>query len=115
MPKAGPFGFASNAPSTTWGAAGLWVVDFTDPTAPVEIGFWAPQYASISYWSHWYNGRIYLGENSYARDIGGLDGGSGDRPATLRVLEMDGLGLDEVRSFKSGFISQWQDTGDLTH
>lgn len=93
---------------SAWGTDGLSVIDFSDVEDPRELAYWMPLYTNITYWSYWYNGRIYMGEN-FVREIGFSDPGA---PASLRVLEMKGLG--PTRDYQSGFVPQWQDASDLS-
>ena len=68
-------------------SGGLSVVDFTDPAAPQELGYYLPQVdgANPDMWSgYWYQGRIYT--NEHASKLG------------VSTFEMDGLTFDEVRS-----------------
>ena len=67
-------------------AGGLSVVDFTDPAAPEELGYYLPQVEGENpdMWSgYWYQGRIYT--NEHASQLG------------VSTFEMDGLTLEEVR------------------
>ena len=103
----------------TWTASGLSVLDFTDPAHPVEIGYWQPLWASFSWWAYWYDGYIFVGENSAREEIWenpigepyqrpDQSGHAGD----VRVLEMEGLSRKEVRSVRS-LIPQWQDAREF--
>ena len=49
-------------------AAGTTVVDFTDPTNPVEVGHHDPHGANT--WSaYWYNGHIYTNDGGRGVDV----------------------------------------------
>ena len=49
-------------------AAGTTVVDFTDPTRPVEVGHHDPHGANT--WSaYWYNGHIYTNDGGRGVDV----------------------------------------------
>lgn len=93
---------------SAWGTDGLSVLDFSDPENPVELAYWTPEWANISYWSYWYNGRIYLGENFVPPIASPLP----DPPAVVQVLEMKDLG--PTRDYRSGLVLQWQDASDLS-
>lgn len=69
-------------------SAGLSVVDFSDPAAPKEVGYFQQMQdgAIPDVWAaYWYNGRIYANDNGAARGVS--------------VYEMKGLGRGEVRYF----------------
>lgn len=101
---------------TTWGRAGLRVIDFSDPAKPLELAFWQPQWANISWWGAWYNGHIYISENSAGEDnevTSYVAPPSGPGIADVRVLDMDGLGRRETLYFRDGLATQWQDPSNL--
>ena len=108
----------------SFGAAGTSVFDFSDPTAPEEIAYWHPGEANITWWSIWYNGRVYLTENLQAEDAPVTnepvvtcavpnDLCEPHPGANIRVLKIDGLGLRETRSFGPDMGTQWQDPAEL--
>lgn len=69
-------------------SAGFSVVDFSDPTAPKETGYYQqmPDGAIPDVWSaYWYNGRIYANDNGAARGVS--------------VYEMKGLGRADTQYF----------------
>jgi hypothetical protein len=71
-------------------SGGLSVVDFTDPSAPRELGYYLPQVggANPDMWSgYWYRGRIYT--NEHASQLG------------LSVFKMEGLGNTQVQDLGS--------------
>ena len=75
----------------------LSVIDFTDPTAPKELGYYLPKESGTNpdTWSaYWYNGLIY--SNDHASKAG------------IRVYEMDGLSTKEVKTFKTRLNPQTQ-------
>ncbi len=66
-------------------SGGLSVVDFTDPAAPRELGYYLPQVegANPDIWSgYWYRGRIYA--NEHASQLG------------VSTYAVDGLGTRDV-------------------
>lgn len=69
-------------------SAGFSVVDFSDPAAPKEAGYFQQMQdgAIPDIWSaYWYNGRIYSNDNGAARGVS--------------VYEMKGLGRAQTRYF----------------
>lgn len=64
-----------------WGGAGLSIVDFSDPAAPVERDY----YAEDIDWAYWYNGRIYAWTQSR-------------KPRGL-VLKLEGAGRQTMHFF----------------
>lgn len=69
-------------------SAGFSIVDFSDPTAATEAGYYQqmPDGAIPDVWStYWYNGRLYANDNGASRG--------------LSVYEMKGLGAADVRYF----------------
>ena len=75
----------------------LSVVDFSDPTAAKEIGYYLPKESGTnpdSWSAYWYNGLIY--SNDFASKAG------------IRVYEMDGLSTKEVKTFKTRLNPQTQ-------
>ena len=80
-------------------AGGLSVVDFSDPSAPRELGQYLPQVegANPDMWSgYWYNGRIYTNEHSSGQGVS--------------VFEMDGLSNREVHRY-AGTLNPQTQTG----
>lgn len=77
-------------------AAGLSIVDFSDPGNPKEIGYYHQTTGGIpDIWSaYWYQGRIYTNDNGAYRGVS--------------VYEMDGLDSDAVRYFKGEMNPQTQ-------
>lgn len=78
-------------------SGGLSVVDFSDPAAPRELGYYLPQVGGQNpdMWSgYWYRGRIYT--NEHASQLG------------VSVFEMDGLGKRQVQSVGSRLNPQTQ-------
>lgn len=77
-------------------AAGLSIVDFSDPAEPKEIGYYHQLTGGIpDIWSaYWYQGRIYTNDNGALRGVG--------------VYEMDGLEEASVRYFKGEMNPQTQ-------
>ena len=76
---------------------GMSVVDFSDPAAPVEAGFYLPRLngSNPNMWAaYWYNGRIYANNHG---------GGQG-----IDVFKMKGLGSAAVRYFKGDMNPQVQ-------
>ena len=112
--------------ATSWGSGGLSVIDFSDPSNIKEIAYWQPQYATIIWWTAWYNGRVYIGENS-ANEQDGVPvhppshvppkqwpfPGGVDAPSTVRALEVDGLRREDTYFFREGLVTQWQDPSNL--
>ena len=71
-------------------SGGLSAVDFTNPAAPKELGYYLPQVEGENpdMWSgYWYRGRIYT--NEHASQLG------------ISVFRMDGLGTRAVRDLGS--------------
>ena len=69
-------------------SAGFSIVDFSDPTAPKEAGYYQQmkEGAIPDIWAaYWYNGRIYANDNGAARGVS--------------VYEMKGLGRSDTRYF----------------
>jgi hypothetical protein len=69
-------------------ASGWSVVDFSDPSAPEEIGHYLQMNGGLipDVWAaYWYNGRIYANDNGAGQGVS--------------VFEMKGLTTKEVRSF----------------
>lgn len=61
-------GIARDALVTAWYAAGFMVVDFTDPSAPTEFGYYLP--AGTSTWdAKWYRGRAFVGDSGRGLDV----------------------------------------------
>jgi hypothetical protein len=78
-------------------SAGFSVVDFSDPSAPVEAAFYHQMEDDNvpDVWSaYWYNGRIYTNDNAASRGVS--------------VYEMEGTGADDVRYFKGRMNPQVQ-------
>ena len=76
---------------------GLSVVDFSDPAAPVELGYYLPRPGGTlpNMWSaYWYNGRIYANNHG---------GGQG-----IEAFSMKGLGHKKVWFYKGRFNPQIQ-------
>ena len=76
---------------------GMAAVDFSDPTAPVEIGHYLPRPEGTvpDMWAaYWYNGRIYANNHT---------GGQG-----ITAFQMKGLGVKQVRFFKGRMNPQIQ-------
>jgi hypothetical protein len=81
-------------------AGGLSVVDFTDPSAPRELGYYLPQVdgKNPDMWSgYWYNGRIYTNEHASRLGVG--------------AFEMDGLSTREVSPYDGILNPQTQVPG----
>ena len=80
-----------------WGSAGLTIVDFTVPTRPYELAFWAEEATQLAA-GHWYNGRIY---------------GTEMNRTGIRVFEADGLDQRHVHYFRNRYnpTSQIRDFG----
>ncbi|HWL66105.1 MAG TPA: hypothetical protein VNP73_09045 [Actinomycetota bacterium] len=78
-------------------SAGWSVVDFSDPTAPKELGFYHQLEGGEipDVWSaYWYNGRIYTNDNGASRGVS--------------VYEMKGTSAPDVRYFKTRMNPQVQ-------
>lgn len=62
--------------ASSWYGGGISVIEFTDPTAPVEIGFYDAQFpVPSSVWAgYWYNGQIYSSDIPRGFDILKLSG-----------------------------------------
>ena len=78
-------------------SAGMSVVDFSDPTAPVELAYYKQMEEGMipDVWSgYWYNGRVYTNDNAASRG--------------LSVYELDGTSAKEVRFFKDRLNPQVQ-------
>jgi hypothetical protein len=78
-------------------SAGFSVVDFSDPSAPVEAAFYHQMEDDNvpDVWSaYWYNGRIYTNDNAASRGVS--------------VYEMEGTGAADVRYFKGRMNPQVQ-------
>jgi len=78
-------------------ASGLSIVDFSDPSAPVEAAYYQQldEGTIPDVWSgYWYNGRIYTNDNGASRGIS--------------VYEMEGTGAKDVRYFKTRLNPQVQ-------
>ena len=78
-------------------SAGFSVVDFSDPSAPVETAFYHQMEDGNvpDVWSaYWYNGRIYTNDNAASRGVS--------------VYEMKGTGPADVRYFKGRMNPQVQ-------
>jgi hypothetical protein len=74
--------------SVGYRSAGFSIVDFSDPTAPKEAGFFQQMQdgAIPDVWAtYWYNGRLYANDNGASRG--------------LSVYEMKGLGRADTRYF----------------
>lgn len=75
----------------------LSIIDFSDPAAPKELGYYLPKESGTnpdSWSAYWYNGLIY--SNDHASKAG------------IRVFEMDGLSTKEVKTFKTRLNPQTQ-------
>jgi hypothetical protein len=78
-------------------AAGMSVVDFSDPAAPVELAYYHQLEDGLipDVWSaYWYNGRVYTNDNGASRG--------------LSVYELEGTSAKEVRFFKTRLNPQVQ-------
>jgi hypothetical protein len=78
-------------------SGGLSVVDFSDPSEPVELGYYLPQVegANPDMWSgYWYRGRIYT--NEHASQLG------------VSAFTMNGLGTTRVRNLGTTVNPQTQ-------
>lgn len=78
-------------------AAGMSVVDFSDPAAPVELAYYQQLEEGLipDVWSgYWYNGRVYTNDNGASRG--------------LSVYELKGTSAKEVRFFKTRMNPQVQ-------
>lgn len=78
-------------------ASGLSIVDFSDPSAPVEAAYYQQldEGTIPDVWSgYWYNGRIYTNDNGASRGIS--------------VYEMEGTMAKDVRYFKTRLNPQVQ-------
>ncbi|MFN2525192.1 MAG: LVIVD repeat-containing protein [Actinomycetota bacterium] len=76
---------------------GISVVDFSDPSAPEEIGYYLPLESGTlpDMWaSYWYNGLIYT--NDHASKLG------------VGVFELEGTGKKDVRYFRTRMNPQLQ-------
>jgi len=83
--------------SVGYRASGLSVVDFSDPSAPKEIGYYQQLEDEMipDVWSaYWYNGRIYANDNGAGRG--------------LSVYKMKGTSAKDVRYFKTRMNPQVQ-------
>ena len=98
---------------TSWGNAGLSVIDFSDPGNIKELAYYQPQDANTMWWTAWYNGRVYVTKNWGNEDRQFTGDPQGDPPAWIHALEIDGLGPADTRYFKHGLVTQWQDPADL--
>lgn len=93
-----------------FGSQGVEVIDFSDPTAPVETAFYHLRYrphdranpedpdpwlSARAHAAYWYNGSIYV------------TAGGEDVPR-VRVLEVDGLDSGRVRYFRGFYNPQTQ-------
>ncbi len=79
-------------------SGGLSVVDFSDPSAPVEKGFYLQQTDGVNpdIWSgYWFRNRVYTNENSSGYGVGIFKAGTG-------------LGANNVRSLGRTFNPQTQ-------
>lgn len=91
---------------TSWEAAGTTVVDFTDPSAPVQLGHYIaepddPERRSFPWSSYWYNGFIYA--NNMVAVEGPVTAGS--HRGTLDILTIDAPALENhipLESFNFG-------------
>lgn len=82
-----PMRDGSNVAVSPYYAGGLSIVDFSDPAAPEERGYYLPQVKGENpdMWSgYWYRGRIYT--NEHASRLG------------ISVFKAKGFGRDEVRN-----------------
>ena len=73
---------------------GISVVDFTDPAAPEELGFYLQQPDGInpdSWAGYWYNGRIYT--NDHESQLG------------VTVFKMKGLGSKQIKFFDNNGLN----------
>jgi hypothetical protein len=85
--------------SVGYRASGLSIVDFSDPAAPKEIGYYQQMEDGKipDVWAaYWYNGRIYANDNGASRGVS--------------VYDMKGLTAKEVRYFKTRMNPQVQAT-----
>jgi hypothetical protein len=93
LPMKDPSRYIATVP---YRAAGLSVVDFSDPANPKEIGYYHQLTGGIpDIWSaYWYQGRIYTNDNGAYRGVS--------------VYEMDGLDAESVRYFRGDMNPQTQ-------
>ncbi|MGH2806942.1 MAG: LVIVD repeat-containing protein [Actinomycetota bacterium] len=93
LPMKNPSKYIATVP---YRAAGLSIVDFSDPANPEEIGFYHQLTGGIpDIWSaYWYQGRIYTNDNGTARGVS--------------VYEMKGLDASAVRFFRGDMNPQTQ-------
>lgn len=94
--------------STSWYAAGISVIDFSDPANPEEMAYYVPDYGGEkpdTWAAYWYNGRIYTNDVNLTR-------ARASHPGTpspgVGVYEVKGLSDKEVRFFGSRFNPQVQ-------
>lgn len=85
--------------TTSYYAAGLSVVDFSDPANPKEIAYYVPdnEGQQPDMWAaYWYNGRIYTNDVNLPRASGSLPG---TPSAGIGIYEVEKLGRAQVRYF----------------
>jgi hypothetical protein len=60
---------------SAWYEGGNTIVDFTNPEAPTQIGFYTPREGreSVTWSSYWYNGRIYVNNYEHGALSRGID------------------------------------------
>lgn len=94
--------------STSWYAAGLSVIDFSDPSQPKEIAYYMPDYEgeNADTWAaYWYNGRIYTNDVNLPRANASLPG----TPSPgVGVYAVDGLAKKKVHYFRERLNPQVQ-------
>lgn len=83
---------------TSYYAAGLSALDFSDPANPKEIAYYVPIYQggqqSDMWAAYWYNGRIYTNDHLSGHGVG--------------IFKMKGLGKKKVNYYAGGLNPQTQ-------
>ena len=66
-------GIDKDALVTAWYSAGFMVVDFSDPAAPVEHGYYLPE-GTNTWDAKWYRGKAYVGDSGRGLDVYEISG-----------------------------------------
>lgn len=94
---------------TSYYAAGLSVVDFSDPANPQEVAYYVPEYEGnqqADMWAaYWYNGRIYTNDVNLPRASSSLPG---TPSAGVGVYEIKELQRKNVNYFQTRLNPQVQ-------
>jgi hypothetical protein len=87
--------------STSWYSAGISLIDFSDPAAPEETGYYVPDNEGQqpdTWAAYWYNGYIYTNDVNLPRGSTSLPG---TPSAGVGVYKVEDYNVKTVHFFKT--------------